>query len=118
MTTQSSGTSICQSCATLIRRPEDFGTEADGRSKGSYCLRCYRDGRFVEPHLTREEMTHRVADEMRLGGLSEYSATREIADAIAKLGRWRHGGSEPPVLDEIPTQKAPRLVISRRNDRR
>jgi hypothetical protein len=118
MTTQSSGTSICQSCATLIRRPEDFGTDVGGRRIGAYCLRCFRDGRFVEPNLTQKEMTRRVAEEMRLGGLSEYSATREIADAISKLGRWRHGGSGPPVLDEIPTQKAPRLVISRRNDRR
>jgi hypothetical protein len=118
MTTQSSGTSICQSCATLIRRPEEFGTDAAGHCIGAYCLRCFRDGRFVEPQLTREEMIRRVAEEMRLGGLSEYSATREIADAISKLGRWRHGGPEPPALEETPTQKTPRLVISRRNDRR
>jgi len=118
MTTQSSGTSICQSCATLIRRPEEFGTGADGRRIDAYCLRCFRNGRFVEPQLTLKEMIHRVAEEMRLGGLSEYSATREIADAISKLGRWRQGGPEPPALEETPTQKAPRLVISRKNQRR
>ena len=118
MTTQSSGTSICQSCATLIRRPEEFGTDADGRCIGAYCLRCYRDGRFVEPNLTQREMIHRVAEEMRVGGLSEYSATREIASAIAKLGRWRTPVPEQAKLDDVPTQKAPRLVVSRKSDRR
>jgi hypothetical protein len=118
MTTQSSGTSVCQSCAALVRRPEDAGTAADGRRIGTYCRRCYRDGRFVEPHLTQEEMVRRVAEGMRVGGLSAYSASKEIAEAIGNLLRWRSGGAAAPLLDDLPTQRTPQLVVSRRNDRR
>ena len=40
---------ICQSCATLIRTP---GTEADGTVSKKFCVRCYRDGTFMDPAET------------------------------------------------------------------
>ena len=38
------GQIICQSCASILAKPEDFGTEADGSKSGDYCAPCYENG--------------------------------------------------------------------------
>ena len=35
---------ICQSCASPLAKPEDFGTEADGSKSRDYCCACYESG--------------------------------------------------------------------------
>ena len=111
-------TFVCQSCATLVRHPDEAGTSSLGRRDGSYCRRCYGNGCFVEPNLTQKEMIHRVAEELRSRGMSTYTAGAELAETIAGLERWRDRDSARKTSRDIPTQKTPQLVISRKSDRR
>jgi hypothetical protein len=111
-------TFVCQSCAALVRHPEEAGTTSVGRRDDTYCRRCYGNGRFVEPRLTLEEMVHRVAEDLLTRGMSAYSAGAELAETIAGLERWRAPGGRKRQPSDIPTQKTPQLVISRKSDTR
>jgi len=35
---------ICQSCASPLSKPEDYGTEANGSKSNDYCSACYDNG--------------------------------------------------------------------------
>ena len=35
---------LCQSCASPLTKPKDFGTEADGSKSSDYCCPCYENG--------------------------------------------------------------------------
>jgi len=109
MTIDKPAMSICQSCAAVLRRPADFGTDESGKRSEKFCRHCYCDGRFVEPFVTRDEMVARVAMQLRLGGLHDCSAFRDVAAAISSLERWREHKSLDPQRQEVPTQRAPRL---------
>jgi hypothetical protein len=37
-------TKLCQSCASPLSKPEDFGTETDGSKSSDYCCSCYENG--------------------------------------------------------------------------
>jgi len=111
-------TFVCQSCATLVRHADEAGTNSRGQRDGSYCKRCYGNGRFIEPRLTLKEMIARVAEELRSRGMSSYTAGAELAEKIAGLERWRDRDSARKTSREIPTQKTPQLVVSRKSDTR
>jgi hypothetical protein len=111
-------TFVCQSCAALVRHPREAGTDARGQRVRNYCRKCYGNGRFVEPHLTLVEMIRRVEGELRAHGMSACSTAAELAETIAGLERWRPRDAARKTSREIPTKKTPRLVVSRRSDRR
>lgn len=46
---------VCQSCGMPMTRPEDYGTERDGKPSKAYCCYCRKDGAFVQD-CTMEEM--------------------------------------------------------------
>jgi len=116
--TKSPTTFICQSCAALVRQPREAGTDTRGQRVRNYCRKCYGNGRFVEPHVTLEEMIRRVEGELRAHGMSTCSTAAEIAETIAGLERWHPKDVARKTSREIPTKKTPRLVVSRRSDRR
>ena len=79
----------CQSCGMPLKRDEEHGgTEADGSRSGMYCSHCYRQGRFVLPDLTVEQMQERVRQK-----LVEFHIPRFLAGyftrGIPTLERWR-----------------------------
>ena len=39
---------VCQSCGMPMTRPEDYGTERDGKPSKTYCCYCRKDGAFVQ----------------------------------------------------------------------
>jgi Putative zinc ribbon domain len=83
----------CQSCGMPLKRDErGGGTEADGSISHKYCSHCYRQGRFVQPDLTVEQMQERVRDKLR-----EFHVPRFLAGfftrGIPGLERWRPGSS-------------------------
>ena len=79
----------CQSCGMPLKRDEEHGgTETDGSRSAMYCSHCYRQGRFVLPDLTVEQMQQRVHDkltEIHIPGFLTGFFTR----ADPKLERWR-----------------------------
>lgn len=80
----------CQSCGMPLRRdPEGGGTEQDGSRSRMYCSSCYRNGAFIEPELSVQEMQVRVDDilkhEMKWWGIFRSLAVRQIPT----LARWK-----------------------------
>ena len=79
----------CQSCGMPLKRDEEHGgTEADGSRSATYCSHCYRQGRFVLPDLTVQQMQQRVREklaEFHIPGFLAGFFTR----GIPKLERWR-----------------------------
>jgi len=90
---------FCQSCASALRRTEDLGTNKQGKRVHNYCRCCYRDGRFVEPNLTTEDMILRVTTELRLAGMIEMVVVNEVTALISNLDRWRSSRSEKSTQD-------------------
>jgi len=82
------GTS-CQSCGMpLSRDPQGGGTNADGSKSALYCSHCFRDGRFVLPDLTVDQMQDRVRGKLKEFGIPGFLSgffTRKIP----KLQRWK-----------------------------
>ncbi|MBE0574057.1 zinc ribbon domain-containing protein [Candidatus Dojkabacteria bacterium] len=46
----------CQSCGMPLENGKKSGTEADGSPSKLYCTYCYKDGKFLQPDMTLEEM--------------------------------------------------------------
>ena len=81
---------ICQSCAMPMRKPDDFGTEANGRLNQEYCTHCFRDGVFTDPDMTLEQMTEVVAGIIKTEmGLPEASARGAAQASLLGLRRWQ-----------------------------
>jgi hypothetical protein len=71
----------------LKRDEHGGGTNADGSKSTLYCSHCYRNGAFVLPDLTVEQMQARVRDKIVEFGIPRFLAgffTRRIP----KLARW------------------------------
>ena len=73
-----------------LESPDDAGTEADGSPSTRYCTHCYREGAFVEPDLTREQMIEQYAPMLAAElGMPLERATAMVTAFTATLPRWR-----------------------------
>ncbi len=71
-----------------VRDENGGGTEMDGTTKSiEYCSHCYREGMFVEPDLTVDEMIARVQARLRAEGMPEPVIERNLM-AVYGLARW------------------------------
>ena len=64
------------------------GSEADGSRSAKFCSHCYRDGKFVLPDLTADEMKLRVKAKLREVGIPGF-LTGLFTRSIPKLERWK-----------------------------
>jgi hypothetical protein len=80
----------CQSCGMPISRdPQGGGSEADGSKSRMYCGYCYKDGKFVLPEITLEQMQERVKSKIKESGFPGFMAgifTRKIPHLV----RWKN----------------------------
>ena len=78
---------FCQSCSMPLDG-KDNGTEKDGSLSQKYCAMCYKDGKFLDPDLTLEEMIKTVDDVLKEKGWGRIR--RWLARGyIPKLERWK-----------------------------
>lgn len=80
---------MCQSCGLPFNKEHShfFATEPDG-SKSIYCTNCYKDGKFIDPDLTMEEMTEMIVPILgRTFG--EEEARKEVTTVLPTLIRWK-----------------------------
>lgn len=78
---------LCQSCSMPLDETNN-GTNSDGSKSHTYCELCYKDGNFVEPDLTVEQMQEKVKvilQEKRWPRLFIYFTVK----SIPRLERWR-----------------------------
>ncbi|TKJ44259.1 hypothetical protein CEE36_00520 [candidate division TA06 bacterium B3_TA06] len=80
----------CQSCARVIHNPRDLGTEADGSLNHDFCRRCYAEGCFTEPRLTRRQIISRIVPLwMKENNLTYREALVDVNHFISGLRRWQ-----------------------------
>ncbi len=79
----------CQSCGMPLKRDQNGGgTELDGSCSTMYCSSCYRDGAFVRPEMTLEEMQQQVDDVLK-NEMGWWKPFRCLAvRQIPRLARW------------------------------
>lgn len=68
----------------------NYGTNADGSPMKEFCVFCYKDGAFIQPNLTLEEMINLSVKNMT----TDLKMTEERAEELARsvipnLGRWK-----------------------------
>jgi hypothetical protein len=82
--------SLCQSCARPMLQEKDHGTNSDGTKNEEYCLLCFREGKFIQSEMTREEMIEQVTDQITKRTAMPRVQAEEITQApIPTLKRWQ-----------------------------
>jgi len=81
---------FCQSCSMPMDNPDCFGTDEKGLKNNDYCVHCYEDGKFTDPHVTMDEMIDLVTDIMIEKTKMPEEQARHIASSfIPTLKRWK-----------------------------
>jgi hypothetical protein len=73
----------------LAKDPLGGGTEVDGGTSTTWCSHCYRDGRFVRPDMSLEQMRVLVEQKLREQGVPGFLA-KWLTKGTPKLKRWNH----------------------------
>lgn len=85
---------VCQSCAMPLQRPEDFGTDREGRRVNDYCRYCFVDGALVNPGMSMQEMLEKCVSVMAEKGVMPEAQARALMTAVLpRLKRWQSGGA-------------------------
>lgn len=81
----------CQSCGQPISAAfNNSGTDAAGASVSDFCAFCFKDGDFVNPNQTLDEMIQSSVANMTGEQNVPEAKTKEPAHAfIPKLRRWQ-----------------------------
>ncbi|GLC29590.1 transcriptional regulator [Clostridium omnivorum] len=80
---------MCQSCGLPFNEEHAhfIATEPDG-SKSIYCTNCYKDGKFIAPNLSMEEMIEIIVPILGRT-IGEEEARRETTALLPTLKRWK-----------------------------
>lgn len=78
----------CQSCAMPLNEGL-YGTNKDGIPNFEYCQFCFRNGEFVDPDITQEQMIVSTTSFMVKGLKMPEVKAHEISSLlIPRLKRW------------------------------
>lgn len=85
---------VCQSCGMPLKQGQgDFrGTEADGTRSEKYCTRCYLQGKYVDPNLTKEQLiniTFEELDKSDMNKIKKWMLKKVYPKQLNALERWR-----------------------------
>jgi len=79
---------FCQSCSMPLEKTEDFGLNKDGTKNEEFCSFCFKEGKFIDPDCSVEQMITKVTEIM-----SEMHFSKEVIEQTQKkiphLKRWR-----------------------------
>ncbi len=79
----------CQSCGMPLEDGKNSGTEKDGSKSKKYCSYCYKDGAFVSPDMTIEEMKQVLDDTIGKEGIKGKILAWLGKMQLPKLERWK-----------------------------
>jgi hypothetical protein len=79
----------CQSCGMPLEGGEKSGTEKDGSKSTMYCEYCYKDGSFVTPNMTMEEMKDVLDNTIGKQGLKGKIFAWMGKKQLPRLKRWQ-----------------------------
>ncbi len=80
----------CQSCGMPLQNKsgDHRATEADGSKSNMYCNLCYKDGQFITPNMTLDEMKVIVDNALKEKGWIK--PLRWLAKMqLPRLERWK-----------------------------
>ncbi len=85
---------LCQSCAMpLNEKGVDLrGTESDGTKAEKFCVHCYRDGKYVNPSITFEEMVKTGVDaveQSEANFFKKFLMRKSYPTLLKQLERWK-----------------------------
>jgi hypothetical protein len=72
-----------------LTEKEVLGTEKNGDLSNEYCSYCYKDGDFLKPEETMEEMIETCVPFMVQDGMKEEEARRMLNEFLPTLKRWK-----------------------------
>ena len=81
------GGCICQSCAMPMKEDKHYGSNEDKSKSCDYCFYCYREGKFLNPTMTLEQMITKVTDFMKKRNMPQ-PAIDQATKTIPTLKRW------------------------------
>lgn len=81
--------SFCQSCSMPIDDMNLRGTEKNGTKSIEYCSYCYKNGAFINPGATLEDMKVIVRTEMEKRHIDE-GVIKASLSMLPYLKRWKH----------------------------
>jgi hypothetical protein len=71
-----------------LDNPALCGTEKDGSASSNYCKYCYRDGAFINPGMTLDEMQKLCIEKMKEQHIPEDIIKSAMA-MLPTLERWK-----------------------------
>lgn len=80
---------FCQSCSMPLKDGEMSGTEADGSKSMKYCQLCYRNGHFISPDMTMDDMKKILDESVGKEGLMGKLKAFMGKMMLPRLERWR-----------------------------
>lgn len=80
---------MCQSCGLPFNEEHAhfIAKEPDG-SKSIYCTNCYKDGKFIDPDLSMEEMIDMIVPILGKS-IGEEDARKVMTTLLPTLKRWK-----------------------------
>ncbi len=78
---------VCQSCGKRIYDSSSRPLEENGKLNFKYCTDCYKEGSFIDPDLTLEQMKTKIFKKLRIK--NKLSFWWRII-GIRQLRRWRN----------------------------
>ncbi len=79
---------FCQSCGMPMKKMEEFGTNIDGSKNKEYCFYCYKNGKFTEPNITKEQMIEKCESIMKQMHIPD-AQIEQTKTFIPMLKRWK-----------------------------
>lgn len=79
----------CQSCGMPLKHEDQYGTDEQHGKTDEYCKYCYKEGAFIQPNLTMEQMIQQCVPILAGEGMREEEATLMLRNHLPNLKRWR-----------------------------
>ena len=80
----------CQSCGmTFDEQHKQFIAKEKDGSDSIYCTYCYKDGEFINPHATMEDMIEIAVPHFARKIGYEGAARKYMRDVVSGLSRWK-----------------------------
>lgn len=85
---------LCQSCAMpLMDKNVDLrGTEKDGTKSTKFCVHCYRNGKYVEPNITFNEMVKKGTEgfmNSKANFFNKFLMRKSYPTLLKQVERWK-----------------------------
>jgi hypothetical protein len=97
---------ICQSCAMplqkqanlgfadsskkqVLKKPDDYGTNADSSKSKDYCFHCFQCGKFLDEDITLQGKIDKNVQFAKLMGMPEEQARQMASVILPELKRWK-----------------------------